>query len=341
MKLFLSALMIAVLSFAPSLAHAAASIVGKVLEVEGSAQITDANGQTYDAEFGTPVHAQDILTTGPKAKLYIQFIDNTEFTLSENAQFTVEEYNFNEKDASKNYATYSVLEGAFLYVSGLVAKKKNPDVKVNIPQGSIGIRGTKFWGGMVDGKYGVIVGEGKVTVKNKAGSATLIKGQGTTLLDRVTKPEAPKKWTPEKIARATATVTLKDPSIVGARMIEARKEQAELRAEHVQAQADVARVDPAVLEERVEQKILMIHPEMRPDLQEEEAKAKAEEEAKAKADAEAAKAKEDDDDDLRDRLKQDPLNSVDQSTMINRLNSTETTVETTVKETATSPTSAV
>src|SRR5690606_18527774 len=99
MKLFFSALMIAALSFAPGFAHAAASVVGHVLEVEGTAKITDTKGQIYDAQVGTVVRPQDVLSTGEDSKLYIQFIDNTEFTLSENAQFTVEEYNFNEKNA--------------------------------------------------------------------------------------------------------------------------------------------------------------------------------------------------------------------------------------------------
>src|SRR5690606_10605176 len=118
---------------------------------------------------------------------------NTEITLAENAQFTVDEYSYNPQDKAKNYATYSVMEGAFLYVSGLLAKKEIPDVTINVPQGSIGIRGTKFWGGAIDGAYGVIVGDGKVQVTTKGGSVSLTRGQGTHLRNRFEKPDSPKK----------------------------------------------------------------------------------------------------------------------------------------------------
>jgi len=222
MKFVLSLILMTAFFVSSTSVQAANNVVGLILEVEGKATITDQKGQSSDALVKTELHPQDVISTGPDSKVYIQLIDNTEFTLSENAQFTIEEYNFNTKDSSKSYATYSVLEGAFLYVSGLVAKRSNPDVKVNIPQGSIGIRGTKFWGGTVNGEYGVIVGEGKIVVKNKAGSATLTRGQGTTLKNRITPPGAPKVWSADRVAAATKTVMLADRAAIGARMTEAR-----------------------------------------------------------------------------------------------------------------------
>ena len=270
MKIILSAVLLFMSLTAPALAEN--SIIGSILAAEGDARINGA-----EATVNMPVHKDDVLSTGPASRLYIMFIDNTEFTLSENARFEVDEYNFNEKKPQTNYATYSVLKGTFLYVSGLLAKTDKPDVKVNIPQGSIGIRGTKFWGGVIDGQYGVIVGEGKIAVSNTAGSVVLMRGQGTVLKDRITKPDAPGKWSADKIARATAAVALQNPAEIGARMFEARKEQEALRAAHIQAQQDVKRADPVLLQKQIEEKMILLNPEVRPDLLE-----KAEAERKAK-----------------------------------------------------------
>ena len=43
-----------------------------------------------------------------------------------------------------NAASYSWLEGAFKYVSGLMTKKPEPAVSIRTAYGNIGIRGTEF-----------------------------------------------------------------------------------------------------------------------------------------------------------------------------------------------------
>lgn len=199
---------------------ATSDIVGTVLEVEGAATITmQGVAQAQPLKVNMPVHTGDIIVTGPAAKAYVMLIDNTELTLSENGQLSIDDYNFNDRDSTNNSATYSVLKGAFLYVSGLVAKKENPDVTVNVPQGSIGIRGTRFWGGEVDGEYGIVVGDGEVEVDSGAGTKTRIrKGEGAAFKGRGKPMDKPKIWAKERIERATKTVALKNPADVGRRI---------------------------------------------------------------------------------------------------------------------------
>ena len=43
---------------------------------------------------------------------------------------------------------------------------------MSTPVADIGVRGTEFWGGPINAKYGVLLLEGEVTVSNQAGSVT-------------------------------------------------------------------------------------------------------------------------------------------------------------------------
>ena len=82
-------------------------------------------------------------------------------------------------------------------------------IAVTTPVADIGVRGTEFWGGPMDGQYGVLLLEGVVTVSNQAGSVTLsAQGQGTDIPSPLDPPGAVKPWGADKIARAVASVAL-------------------------------------------------------------------------------------------------------------------------------------
>jgi hypothetical protein len=192
-------------------------IIGTILEVEGTGTI-QADNTKKEATVNTPIHTGDMILTGPQSRIFLLLIDNTELTLSENGQLSVDDYIFNEEDKTNNKAVYSILKGAFLYASGEIAKKKNPDVTLNIPAGSIGIRGTRFWGGDIDGSYGVLVGEGEVEINTGTGPVRLKTNGTATLKGRGVKPDISKTWAPDKIKRAISQIVLKNPEIVSARM---------------------------------------------------------------------------------------------------------------------------
>ncbi len=239
MKHTLFALM-AFFAFAPGAFAAtpqlADNVVGTVLSVEGKATLTPAGSpRSTPVSTNAPVRPGDLLETSDGSRLFLQMIDNTELTLGENGKMRVDDYVFDQKHEDKSRAVYSIAKGAFLFVDGLIGKKRNPNIQVNIPVGSIGIRGTKFWGGEIDGAYGVIVGEGEVTVKNARGSVSMKKGEGTTVASINSRPDTPRAWAPEKLKRATAAVALQDPAEIGKRMQENAERNKALRARHEQA----------------------------------------------------------------------------------------------------------
>ncbi|TAL40030.1 MAG: hypothetical protein EPN97_01235 [Alphaproteobacteria bacterium] len=186
-------------------------IIGTVMEVEGKATVTPAGEKTTKAlAVKDSIHMKDVITAGAKSRVLILFIDNTQFRLSESTKMTVDEYVFDPDNARGNKASYSVLSGTFQYVSGLIAKKKDPDVNIDTPVGTIGIRGTKLWGGTIKDSYGVHVEEGAVSVKNDGGQVLVNKGEGTSLKNRKTAPPKAAPWPQEQLQFISSTILLAD-----------------------------------------------------------------------------------------------------------------------------------
>jgi hypothetical protein len=99
--------------------------------------------------------------------------------------------------------------GAFRFISGQVSKLASSDVSVATPSATIGIRGTEFWGGPIDGQsLGVFLIDGAVRVSNAAGEQNLsLPGQGTNIATPGAAPGPVTIWPPDKVSRAVATVT--------------------------------------------------------------------------------------------------------------------------------------
>jgi len=193
---------------AATTADAGTGIIGTILEVEGTGTVTPPGKAAIAAAIKTPVHMKDVIATGAKSRIFILFIDDTQITLSENSKLTVNKYVFNPDDNTNNKGDYSVLAGSFQYMSGMIAKKKNPDVTINTTFGNIGIRGTKLWAGALPKGYGVNVEEGLVQVKNQGGEVLVPKGQGTSIASATAKPAAAAPFPPETMAFIQNTVFL-------------------------------------------------------------------------------------------------------------------------------------
>lgn len=75
---------------------------------------------------------------------------------------------------------------------------------------TIGVRGTDFWGGPINGTFGVVVLEGTITVTTRAGVTTLRTAlQGTDIAGADAPPGQVKTWGKAKLDRAIATVTFR------------------------------------------------------------------------------------------------------------------------------------
>ena len=176
-------------------------IIGTISEVDNDAQIISANGATT-ASVGLAVHMKDQLRTGTDGRLQVTFRDNTLLTLGEEASVVIDRYVF-DPDRGIGEALLKATQGAFRFAAGQLKDVHNKTITVSTPVADVGVRGTEFWGGPIDGQYGVLLIEGEVTVSNQGGTVKLSNpGEGTEIHSRFESPRPPTKWAPERMTRA-------------------------------------------------------------------------------------------------------------------------------------------
>ncbi len=135
--------------------------------------------------------------------------DETLLTLGANADIVIDAFVF-DPEASKGTALLTVVEGAFRFTTGKLSGMTEKAIEVKTEFANLAVRGTDFWGGALDGGYGVMVLKGKVEVGNPQGQ-----GADRPADARYRHPgdrrgaEAPKAWPAEKRDRALAQVNFK------------------------------------------------------------------------------------------------------------------------------------
>lgn len=189
-NLFLISLLIPQISYAQE--------IGSVTSIDGIALKLLPERQSTLIP-GSPIELNDTILTQSKSSIIITFNDNTVLALGEGTQLKIDEYVYSEAEPEKNKAEFTVLKGPFHYISGLIAKKEEPDVTLNLDFGSIGIRGTKIWRDMTmtdDGKLQcrIYVEDGKARVSNGKGFTTLGHGDGSRIVGRLAPPTSSKPW---------------------------------------------------------------------------------------------------------------------------------------------------
>ena len=148
-----------------------ATPVGKITEIVGEVTITHADGTKVKATLGSPIYEGDIIETSAKGGVNILFSDNTTFSISESARLSVDEFTFNAAD-NEGTSFFSMLQGLFVYTSGLIGKEDPGQVSINTPVGSIGIRGTVVAGNIQpEGQESTItVIDGSIVITNGGGT---------------------------------------------------------------------------------------------------------------------------------------------------------------------------
>jgi len=167
--------------------------IGVAAAVRGAVRAS-APGQPAGriVESGKPVYLNDHVTTGPDGRLQILLFDETTFTVGPNSDMVLDEFVYDPASGAGKVSA-SIAKGAFRFVTGKVAQRKSSDMKVSLPVGTIGIRGTIVVG-RVDGSDAEIVLSGPgpqnnaqervggITVSNEHGSVDIdVGGYGTTI----------------------------------------------------------------------------------------------------------------------------------------------------------------
>lgn len=200
------AVLFAVLLLSPGIVHAQEEdLAGSVVRLQGNA-IAMQDALPRPLKVGDKILRGDVISTGKGARLEVRMLDDAVMTLGEKTIFVVTDYIAGGEDP---LASFRLMQGAFKAVSGKIAEGKKGEFIVATEVATIGIRGTTFWGGSLDGEFEVALLDGKgVYVETKAGRVDLTTvGEGTKILSADRKPSNPVIWGQKKTDRAVATVT--------------------------------------------------------------------------------------------------------------------------------------
>ena len=151
------------------------------------------------------VRQDDLLVVAAGSRLRIELLDGTVLNLGANAELLLDEFVY-QPTQGVGAMTLRALRGAVEFIGGLIGRTPEAEVNVVLPVAILGVRGTRFWGGVIDDNYAVFVAEGVVSVRNRGGAVVLGPGEGTTLYDVQQAPTPPKQWGQAKIERALGQV---------------------------------------------------------------------------------------------------------------------------------------
>ncbi len=172
--------------------------VGKIEKAKNEVTARpSANDPARSLTVGNPVFRNEMVATGAQARAELRLADETSLVMGENAQVRLDDFVY-EKDGS---ATIDLITGALRFVSG--ARGHPGKLMIKTPVATIGVRGTDFWAGPIDGVYGVLLLSGKVEVSNAGGSVTLDAPRtGTLIISADVVPGYAAPWPDDRRVRA-------------------------------------------------------------------------------------------------------------------------------------------
>ena len=201
---FFRSAVVAALVFSAGAAIADDHVAGKVVRMQAPViAVQDALPRVL--KIGDPIFIGDVISTGKGARVEVEMTDDGILTLGERTVFTVIDYVYS---GDQSNASLRLLAGSFKVVSGGIARVAANKFRVETEVATIGIRGTEFWGGSLDGVFNIaLLGGTAIIVENKAGRVEITEvGAGTTITSADVAPTPPKKWGAAKVLRATDTV---------------------------------------------------------------------------------------------------------------------------------------
>jgi len=116
--------------------------------VRGSFSIQNRDGSIFsnaNVSAGTAVRLESgaRVTTGPTGHVQCLLLDQTVFTIGPNSNMIIDEFVY-DTDMSPKKVSVLMSIGFFRWVTGKVARKDPKAMKVTLPVGTLGIRGTDF-----------------------------------------------------------------------------------------------------------------------------------------------------------------------------------------------------
>lgn len=178
----LKVICVALVAAYPMLAEA--GVAGRVQFVAGDVRIVDDKGVQRPMRKGQDVNEGDTVLSGPDGSAQVKMIDGAIVAVRPGTELKVIDYAFDEKDSSKESASFSLVKGGLRAITGLIGKTNKDRYKLATPTATIGIRGTDHEPVVVlPGQNGLVADAPPGTYdKVNVGATTLTTQAGTTIV---------------------------------------------------------------------------------------------------------------------------------------------------------------
>lgn len=173
---------------------AAVQPIGVAEAVRGDVLAVRADGTRVVLRDGSPVFQGDVIETGANSSIGLRFNDDTSFAMQGNGRMVLDELIYDPGTQSGS-AAVSVLQGAFVFVTGQVAKTDPSSFSVSTPLATIGVRGTMV-GGTQDDRLDIYFNEGAGFIQNAGGRVDIDAGERTFVLGFNLIPQTPQATPP-------------------------------------------------------------------------------------------------------------------------------------------------
>lgn len=141
-----------------------------VLTTSDGRKIPGADAAKFPLDTGTRV------VTGPTGRLQMVLPDETIFTIGPNSDMIIDEFVW-DPATSASATTARLIKGVFRFVTGKVVRKGAENIKVKLPIGDLGFRGTDAECALKpDGSGSIKLFSGKVVLTPANGGTTIALG---------------------------------------------------------------------------------------------------------------------------------------------------------------------
>ena len=138
--------------------------VGQVSLVLGEALIRSDDGGRNDVVRGMFISVGDQIETRANGHVHIRFIDNALVSVRPNSRLSIDRYEFDASRPDRSAVKFSLSEGVARAISGEAAKAARDRFRLNTPVAAIGVRGTDFVVGAIEGTTRALVNEGAIVM---------------------------------------------------------------------------------------------------------------------------------------------------------------------------------
>ncbi len=154
-------------------------LVGIVGAISGTVKT-----ETRELKAGDKIYLNETIYAGAGSGTQILLLDQSTFTVGEDSEVVMDTFVF-DPATNDGKIVASVKQGSLKVISGLISKKNPDSLTVEVPEGTLGSRGTEFQTIVSNGRTDtLLVGPGKNNTLGMRPGAVLVGNKfGSTLLD--------------------------------------------------------------------------------------------------------------------------------------------------------------